>query len=97
MEVRDFEGKIEIGDERDISPDTPFSAMMAVDRQAVVDLVTHSSEWQQAGGKWIEGFTITMPCGYEKRFTNSCDIPFGDLPCPCGQEEHYLIRYKKEQ
>lgn len=95
MEIRGFEGRIEIspclyGEEK------PYGAIWATDRQALVDLLDNCVELQSKRGEEVTGFTITMPCGYERRFTNHCDIPFEDLPCSCGQEGHYLIKYKKE-
>ena len=74
----------------------PFMAVVATDRQAMVDFLDECVGLQNKRGLEICGFTITMPCGSERRFTNHCDIPFEDLPCPCGQGGHYLIRYKKE-
>ena len=93
MEVRGFEGRVEI------SPclyeaDKPYGAIRAIDRQALIDLLDKCVESQCQRGREITGFTITMPCGYERRFTTHCDIPFEDLPCLCGEE--YLIKYKKE-
>ncbi len=69
-----------------------WAAVLASDRQALVDLL------EEVKDKWHTKsyLEITMPCGYSQRFTNNCDIPFEDLPCPCGQEGRYLIRYKKE-
>ena len=86
MEVKGFEGRIEIGVERDYSPDAPFTAITAVDQQALGDLLTKCGE-----------FTITMPCGQEQSFADPSDIPSEDLACPCGADGHYLIRYKKER
>jgi len=95
MEVRGFEGRLEIS-ECLYEPDKPFGAIKAADRQALIDLLDNCVELQSKRGGEITGFTITMPCGYERQFTNHCDIPFEDLPCVCGQEGHYLIIYKKE-
>ncbi len=95
MEIRGFEGRIKINRCAYI-PDKPFGAVTAVDRQALVELLAKCTELQRKRGGVIAGFDITMPCGYSRSFTNNCDIPFEDLPCKCGQEGHYLIKYKKE-
>lgn len=95
MEIRGFEGRIEISDCLFV-PDKPYGAVTAVDRQALVELLDKCVELQLKRGREIYGFTITMPYGYERKFTNHCDIPFEDLPCGCGRDDHYLIKYKKE-
>lgn len=65
--------------------DEPYTAMVATDRQAVIDLLDEAKE-----------FTITMPCGYSQSFEKHEDIPCGDLPCSCDGFKRYLIRYEKE-
>ena len=95
MEIKGFEGRIEVSD-CEFVPDKPFGAVRAIDRQALIDLLDRCVTLQQKRGGEIYGFTITMPCGYERQFTNHCDIPFEDLPCHCGRDDHYLIQYKKE-
>lgn len=37
--------------------------------------------------------TLVLPCGYGETFMAYDDIPRTDLPCPCGDPDHYLIRY----
>ena len=64
----------------------PFTAMVATDRQAIVDLLDESNV-----------FEITMPCGYSKKFEEHTDIPYDDLPCPCGGFNCYLIRYERSK
>ena len=94
MEIKGFEGRIKVADCR-YKPAPPFGAVIAVDRQAQVELLKECTDLQIKRGRVIEGFTITMDCGYERKFETNTDIPFEDLPCPCG-EDHYLIRYKEE-
>jgi len=64
-----------------------YTAMEATDRQAIIDLLDECPN---------NYFEITMPCGYSQKFEKPEDIPYGDLPCPCGGFNRYLIRYKKE-
>jgi len=90
--IRGFEGRIAIS-ECAYVPDKPFGAIRAIDRQALVELLHKCTELQRKRGGDVGGFTITMPCGCERRFTNNCDIPFEDLPCPCGRDDHYFIQY----
>lgn len=85
MKIRGFGDTLQINESL-YEPDKPLWAIFASNRQTLVDLLD----------KCKDGFTITMPCGYERRFREYDDIPVDDLPCPCGQEERYLIKYKKE-
>jgi len=77
-------------------PCSAFTALTATNRQAVVDLLDECVELQKKRGLEIYGFTITMPCGLSQVFREHDDIPMDDLPCSCGREGHYLIRYNKE-
>jgi len=77
-------GNYPIGDE-------PFTAMIATDRQAVLDLLDEVKAIRGKDGY----FEITMHCGYSQRFEKHEDIPFEDLPCPCGKSDYYLIKYKE--
>lgn len=48
--------------------------------------------------KTILGFpyTILMPCGESLKLLDSVeilDLPIEDVPCPCGNTGHYLIRF----
>ena len=95
MKIKGFEGRIEVS-ACTYEPEKPFGAVRAVDRQALVDLLDKCVERQRKRQGVINGFTITMPCGYERQFTTNSDIPFEDLPCSCGQAYRYLIKYGKE-
>ncbi len=66
----------------------PFTAITVTDRQTLIDLLS-------ACKKRGHNFEITMPCGYSKEFKEYADIPFEDLPCPCGRTNRYLIRLKE--
>lgn len=36
---------------------------------------------------------LLMPCGFGTRYIAFDDLPWHDTPCPCGNPDHYLIRY----
>jgi len=36
---------------------------------------------------------ITMPCGEVIIYYRHCDVPVKDVPCPCGDPNHWLIKY----
>lgn len=94
IEIRGFKEKLLVAN--DISDSfNPYIAFLAINRQAVIDFYDKCIEWQRRWGKEAYGFTITMPCGKEWRFRAVSDIPFGDLPCPCGRPDHYLIKYEE--
>ena len=91
QEVRRFEGRIWqlIGDWPEDGE--PVVAMVALDRQALLEL---KATIDKHHGGW-GAFCITMPCGKSQEFRTAEDIPFDDLPCPCGNPEHWLIKYGK--
>jgi len=35
-----------------------------------------------------------MPCGYEYTILNIVDLPKSDMPCSCGNPEHWFVKYK---
>ena len=39
-------------------------------------------------------YLIIMPCGYKLEYKNFDDIPEEDVSCPCGNPNHWLIRYE---
>lgn len=39
-------------------------------------------------------FTIKMPCGEAIACEALEDIPLVDVPCPCGNPNHWLIRWE---
>jgi len=39
--------------------------------------------------------TITLPCGGQATYRTVDDIPLVDVPCPCGDPNHWLIKYTK--
>ena len=75
----------------------PYTALLAINRQAIIELFDQCKEWQDEQGiKQDYRLEITMSCGYSKKIASHDDIPFEDLPCPCGGAGRYLIRYGKE-
>ena len=54
--------------------------------------------------EWREGFwnvdnglvpvKITLPCGGHATYNARADIPLVDVPCPCGDPRHWLIKYE---
>jgi len=82
LEVRGFEGRITVSEYLQSTTES-YTAAVVKDRQTLVDLMDRCR---------LGKFTITMPCGYEKEFAQHSDIPFEDLPCPCGKE--HLFVYK---
>ena len=83
-EIRRFEGRIWFKP----NGDKPRVAVIAKDRQAMLDLLDAVKETKRV-------FEISLPCGGSKTFATHDDIPFEDLPCPCENPEHYLIQYQK--
>ena len=73
-------------------PGAPFTAVRAVDRASLLEMLGKMKAHHGNGGC----FEISMPCGFSKKFRENADIPTEDLPCPCGNEGRYLIRYGKE-
>ena len=36
---------------------------------------------------------ITMDCGEEKTYRRIEDIPTEDVPCPCGNPNHWIVKW----
>jgi hypothetical protein len=60
-------------------------AIWAQDRQVLVDLLAGIPE--QAWGDMV------MPCGTEIVSALNGEAPESDLPCPCGDPTHWLVKY----
>lgn len=46
--------------------------------------------------KMIFPHTVEMPCGHKETFESPASIwalPIKDLPCPCGNPNHYIVRF----
>jgi hypothetical protein len=38
--------------------------------------------------------SINMPCGSHVEYKTPNDIPDEDVPCPCGDPKHWMIKYR---
>lgn len=38
--------------------------------------------------------SVSMPCGNVVNYRTAKDIPEVDVPCPCGDKSHWIIRYR---
>ncbi len=53
-----------------------------------------------AGKLWSEAhpdaalLTITLVCGGSVSYQTEDDIPLVDVPCPCGDSTHWLLKYE---
>jgi len=48
---------------------------------------------KEAEGKELWPHIVRMPCGNEQRFDNFLNLPVEDIPCPCGNPNHYIVRF----
>jgi len=71
--------------------DKPYTALSGK-RENIIELLEAMLDNQRRQNLPELGFTITMPCGYERNFKQSNDIPMEDLLCPCGKPGRYLIK-----
>lgn len=70
-------------------------AIKARDQQALVDYWTGRATAGVKGLPAVES-GITMPCGEVVSYTAKEDIPARSVPCPCGNETHWLVLYDVE-
>ena len=38
---------------------------------------------------------VIMPCGSKVKYNTIFDIPNEDIPCPCGNPNHWLVKYER--
>jgi hypothetical protein len=38
--------------------------------------------------------TVTMPCGHQIEVGRIEDLPPYDVPCPCGNPQHWLVKHE---
>ena len=79
------------------NPEEPMIACNPTDRRVLMDYfngVCEQGHNKRGKRGWV--FCISMPCGNEMEFTSLSDIPLGDLPCPCGREDHFFVKYSLE-
>jgi len=43
-----------------------------------------------------EKVTALMPCGHFSTYTPT-QIPLADVPCPCGNPQHFLVVWKEAE
>jgi len=48
---------------------------------------------KEAEGKALWPHIVRMPCGNEQRFDSFSDLPVEDISCPCGNPDHYIVRF----
>ncbi len=49
--------------------------------------------WDDVRDKVSLPCVITMPCGQVVICIAKADIPKQDVPCPCGDPNHWLVKY----
>lgn len=70
----------------DLDPDTHLQAI----KGAVYNLLGFIAEIENRGG-WP--LVITMPCCEQLVINSIQEIPADDVKCPCGKENHWLVKY----
>jgi len=40
--------------------------------------------------------TVEMPCGVKRVYDDLSFVPLVDTPCPCGNPDHWLVRWEIE-
>lgn len=46
-------------------------------------------------GGWTFPYTVLMPCGQSVVWQTQDDIPDHSVPCPCGRDGHWIIKFKR--
>jgi len=52
---------------------------------------------EEAADKLVFPYIIEMPCGAVQRIKEGWQVvrlPIEDIPCPCGDETHWLVRFR---
>ena len=66
-------------------------------RQALADIIIKEigADWSQEhpGSSLL---LIKLSCGGSASYQVAEDIPLVDVPCPCGDPTHWLLRYEEE-
>lgn len=62
-----------------------LAAFQMTNRQAFVDYIGVYGE-----------IGVGMPCGEKAAFAAIEDLPHASVPCPCGDEDHWLVKYEEE-
>lgn len=77
---------------------------LQLSRSAEIPIETVRIEWEKSilehfrkqGKEPMPGspfLTIEMPCGKVVQYQTFADIPSEDVPCPCGDPKHWVVRY----
>lgn len=70
------------------TPETPEDEAKREWKQAILESVKKRGEEMVPGAPFM---TITMPCGNMIQYQNFEDIPDEDVPCSCGDENHWFV------
>lgn len=68
----------------------PFDKAREGWKASIIDYIAKQGIKLVTGGPFI---TIPMPCGEVVEYQNFEDIPFEDVPCPCGNKNHIVVMY----
>lgn len=70
----------------------PFDTIRDLWRKSILEEARRQGIDTESGLPFI---TITMPCGTEVIYQSFEDIPNEDVPCPCGNPNHWVIQYRE--
>ena len=68
--------------------------------ETVLHAMREGRRLAEEGGYLMEDapvLSITEPCGNSVEYAEIEDIPLVDIPCTCGNPNHYFIRYIDEE
>ena len=75
-----------------------IAAIWATNKQALVDYIRAMgcSEFlvQHPGAPLLQ-ITLEAGCGGQVSYKTEEEIPEQSVPCPCGNSEHWLIKYDR--
>ena len=69
-----------------VSVSSPYTGIYARRKEVLVAFVY--------GYKPPFPISIQMPCGKIVTFKNSSELPDQSLPCTCGRDDHWFIKYE---
>ena len=55
--------------------------------------ISERKELMQVGAKGAETICSLQSCGGRAVYRTADDIPLVDVPCPCGDPNHWLIKW----
>ena len=71
---------------------TYTGVLVTGDRQTLIDHLKH----QYGAPLPVVDLVIKLSCGHQVVYKTEDDIPDHDVPCPCGDPRHWMIRYRQE-